>query len=205
MVHGGGSKPQDPRLIWSGDFATLQSYGHPAIQGTFLLNSDIFMKKFILPHFSLLNRPTEIYHKPATFSNDGGMVWLHLETGGDPRYPDPNDPVYQFEAVPDDNNPLLAKGYRWTKRSKTGPVDNGGVVWYRARTEDDTKTEVTWEAGSDEVVLSGLSTSYQNCCGSGTKSGLDNPKSWLKYATSLPRRPPFPSVSLFQITMVFET
>ncbi|UKZ80125.1 hypothetical protein TrVFT333_007890 [Trichoderma virens FT-333] len=179
MVDGGGPKPQDPRLIWSGDFATLESYGHPAIQGTFLLNTDIFMKKFLLPNFTLLNRPTEIYHKPATFSSDGRLVWLHLETGGDPNYPDPNASVYQFQTVPDDDNQRLVKGYRWTKTSKTGPVDNGGAVWYRVWTEDDSKTEVTWEAGSDEVVLSGLSTSYENCRGAGTKSGLDNPDSWL--------------------------
>lgn len=104
MVDGGGSKPQDPRLIWSGDFATLRSYGHEAIRGTFLLNSDIFMNKFLLPNFTLLNRQTEIYYKPATFSDDGQNVWLHLKTGGDPSYSNPNDPVYQFEAVPGDNN-----------------------------------------------------------------------------------------------------
>ncbi|KAL7928333.1 hypothetical protein V8C35DRAFT_244269 [Trichoderma chlorosporum] len=179
MVNGGGSKPQDPRLIWSGNFATLESYGHPAIQGSFLLNTDIFMKKFLLPSFTLLNRCTEIYHDPPTFSSDGGLIWLHLKTGGDPNYPDPNSSVYQFQAVPDDNNQRLVRGYRWSKQSKTGPLENGGRVWYRAWTEDDSKTEVTWEAGSDEVVLSGLSTSYENCRGSGTKSGLDNPDSYL--------------------------
>jgi hypothetical protein len=118
MVDGGGSKPQDPRLIWSGDFATLQSYGHTAIKGTFLLNSDIFMNKFLLPNFILLNRPTEIYHKPATFSPNGGLVWLHLETGGDPSYPNPNDSVYHFEAVPDDNNQRLVKGTGGPKQTR---------------------------------------------------------------------------------------
>ncbi|UKZ71159.1 uncharacterized protein TrAtP1_012120 [Trichoderma atroviride] len=178
MVDGGGSKPQDPRLIWSGNFATLHRYGHPAIQGTFLLNSDIFMKKFLLPNFTLFNRLTEIYHKPATFSDEGRLIFLHLEIGGDPSYPDPNHPVYQFEPVLDNNNQRLVRGYRWMKTSKTGPVEHGGARWFRVSTEDSAKTEVTWNAGSDEVVISGLLKSHEDCRGAGTKSGLDEPSGW---------------------------
>lgn len=60
-------------------------------------------------------------------------------------------------------------------------MENDGTMWYRVWTEDVLKTEVTWEAGHDEVVLSGSSTSYENCRGSGTKSGLgnDKPEGWL--------------------------
>ncbi|KAH7303525.1 hypothetical protein B0I35DRAFT_485101 [Stachybotrys elegans] len=67
MVHGGGTRPTDPRLIWPGNFATQDGgSGHPPIRA-YLLNHEIFFDKFILPELCALNKASNVWYERLEF------------------------------------------------------------------------------------------------------------------------------------------
>ena len=121
MVRGGGPRPTDPRLIWSGNFATQDGGpAHPPIRATYLLSRDIFFDQIILPEFRALNRASDVYYDPHFFMVENGKnaVSLNWHIGYDPRHPTDSDGAYDFNPVADPLNPLKIVSYQWTKRNQ---------------------------------------------------------------------------------------
>lgn len=144
MVKGGGENPKEPRLLWSGNFATQpQGRDDKGIRGTYLLSRKLFMEKLVLPEFRALNRASEIYHKPPYFdkaavhSEKFGIV-LEWDTGHDPNIATDSGGEYDFKPVSDPNNPLNIVSYKWSKTNTQAPPPEkmpSRSFWGKASTE----------------------------------------------------------------------
>ncbi|KAK3344479.1 hypothetical protein B0T25DRAFT_463214 [Lasiosphaeria hispida] len=162
MVQNGGVKPKDPRLIWSGNFATQASPDHPAVRATFLLNHEIFLGKYILPELRSLNQASDVYHNAfywkAEKPEDNWPIYLPWYISYDPNYPSADNPKYDFTPIYDPVNPRKVVSYQWNKeneqplRVEKKPTEN---CWGRAKTKDTMNTTLTWDTGAAELTFSG--------------------------------------------------
>jgi hypothetical protein len=129
MVEGGGKEPQDKRLTRSGNFATQASVGHTPVVGTYLLSHALFLGDFLLPELRALNRATIIYHEPLDFNIDPkdqkSGAECNFVVGQDPGQHADDDPVFDFKAQYDPQNPRQVTSYkfRWTDTKNCAPKE----------------------------------------------------------------------------------
>jgi hypothetical protein len=173
MVQGGGARPADPRLIWSGNFAT-QDGGpdHPPIRATYLLKRELFFETFILPELRALNRASDVWYDRLEFVNSNGRdgITMNWQIGSDPAHRSDDDGAYDFKPVPDpDDGERRRKyiAYRWNKtntQNADGPLIQQlpvGPGWGKASTNVIMQSDVTWTPGGSEIRVSGTTTIHE--------------------------------------------
>ncbi|UKZ83880.1 hypothetical protein TrVFT333_011694 [Trichoderma virens FT-333] len=181
----GGVKPSEPRLLWSGNFATQPSPNNPAVNATFLLNHQIFFGKYLLPEFRSLNQAIDVYHYKFYWEvkkpTDNWPLYQPWVIGYDPNYPSVNDSKYDYTPIYDPKNAHKVISYQWNKvneqplRVEKKP---GKSYWGRAKTKDTMNTTLRWDTGNAELTLSGTTIVDEFEEWTHTEDAWDNPTSY---------------------------
>ncbi|KAF1844453.1 uncharacterized protein K460DRAFT_419358 [Cucurbitaria berberidis CBS 394.84] len=168
--------PDDLRVVWSGNYATqFLSDEHKAIKGSFVMNRAVFLEKYLLTEFRALNQASDIVHSAPRFEIDQkdqkSACFTPYGVGYDSAHPTDNGGAYNFTTEYDPQDPRLPVRCVWTKKNPpsgdyaVGPVKQesseencSGKAW----TRDEMRTEVNWKAGSNEIVISGKATAFEN-------------------------------------------
>ncbi|KAH7255065.1 hypothetical protein B0J15DRAFT_396499 [Fusarium solani] len=151
-------RPDDFKLVWSGNFTTMPSSpgASDAIEGTFLMNRDVFLERFILPKIRQLNQASEICHLLPRGEQDGDRISCHAPyTTSVDHNLSISSPCYDFVDINKTNNINLANGYRFKKVNIQPPDDS----W--ATKQNSTQVSVTWQRGSPILTIEGTMTSHE--------------------------------------------
>lgn len=156
--------------------------GAPGLDGTFALNHDIFIKRFLLPSLQPLNQISVIRPYDTEFSAPNSWTITYnqpLDISFDRDHPSIWDQVYEFH-VDSETKPTE---YRFTKSSpnrsrfKNPHADS----WYAGDDSSSiTNVTVRWESGKALLRIAGA-TDYLYDHVSSSNEDLSNPWTALRY------------------------
>ncbi|EPS35281.1 hypothetical protein H072_11352 [Dactylellina haptotyla CBS 200.50] len=162
--------PDDPKLVWSGNFITAPTtLNDPGINATFLISHQLFLKTHLLPELQALNWATDIYHDNVWIGespNNDNMLAIGIPysvgNGADPNHRGQTDEVFQFGP----NEPDHPTAYVFSKKYA---VANKPQVTSTIRPQGDcrlvaaeggTVNTLTWSPGGTNLTISGVSYIY---------------------------------------------
>ncbi|CAM1508036.1 Fc.00g048840.m01.CDS01 [Cosmosporella sp. VM-42] len=153
--------------------------GTPApIDGTFALSHQLFFERFLLPNLQVFVQQSQIYPRPAIFSNDGNTIRsvLGYIVGANPdkdKFNDRKNPIYEFQAIPAKNGqPAYYQGHVDVTQELEPFASPSRGEWTKFYAEGSPTVMVKWESGGKRITISG-ETNYRSHGTTGSTTTVD--------------------------------
>lgn len=153
-----GQLPDAKQVGYSGNFCYPSLSSAPGVDGTFLLGGPLFMGRYLLPQFQMLNEASSIYAYKNTYSGHGGWAFP-MAIGSDPRYSNYENAAYSFRQSGD--------GFKWVYEkdvdNSTSVCPDSSAGWWWSSDH--------WSMCPEIYVLNHWSVFYANCRRQGQDDG----------------------------------